>query len=134
MKRKNYSSGAPLEDKVGYSRMVKVGDFVFIGGTTSVQPDGSVYGESDPYEQAKYIFDKQIKLLLTAGSKKEEVFRVKAYATDMKYAAEVSRAYSEFFHETKPLFTMVGISMLNRPSQLVEIEMDAVIGSAVANG
>ncbi len=129
MKRENYSSGAPLEDKVGYSRMVKIGDFVFIGGTTSVQPDGSVYGENDPYAQAKYIFEKQIHLLLAAGAKKEEVFRIKAYATDMKYAAEVSRAYSELFHDIRPLFTMVGTNMLNRPTQLVEIEMEAAIGS-----
>lgn len=133
MKRENYSSGAPLEDKVGYSRMVRIGDFVCIGGTTSVQPDGSVYGENDPYGQAKYIFDKQIKLLAAAGSKKEDVFRIKAYTTDMKYAAEISRAYSEFFHDIRPLFTMVGTPMLNRPSQLVEIEMEAVANSANAD-
>lgn len=63
MARTNYSSGAPLEDVVGYSRMVKVGNMVFIGGTTSVQPDGSVYGVGSAYEQAKYIFQKQVKLL-----------------------------------------------------------------------
>lgn len=40
MARQNFSSGAPLEEKVGYSRMVRVGNQVFIGGTTSVQPDG----------------------------------------------------------------------------------------------
>ena len=40
-KRTNYSSGAPLEEKVGYSRMVKIDDQVFIGGTTSVQPSSS---------------------------------------------------------------------------------------------
>ncbi len=130
MMRENYSSGAPLEDKIGYSRMVRVGEFVFIGGTTSVMPDGSVYGENDPYAQAKFIFEKQIGLLLKAGSKKEEVFRIKAYATDMKYAAEISRAYSGFFHDIRPLFTMVGTNMLNRPTQLVEIEMEAMIGSA----
>ena len=45
--RKNYSSGAPLEEKAGYSRIVVVGPFIFVGGTTSVQPDGTVYGEND---------------------------------------------------------------------------------------
>ena len=43
-KRVNYSSGAPLEEKVGYSRMIKVGDHIYVGGTTSVRPDGTVYG------------------------------------------------------------------------------------------
>lgn len=129
--RINYSSGAPLEEKTGYSRMVKVGSFVYIGGTTSVQPDGTVYGEGSAYEQTKYILEKLVKLLEKSGSKKEEVIRIKGYITDMKYGAEIARAYSEIFHNIKPLFTMVGTPMLNRPSQLVEIEMDAVIGSKI---
>lgn len=129
--RINYSSGAPLEEKTGYSRMVKVGPFVYIGGTTSVQPDGTVYGEESAYEQTKYILEKLVKLVEKSGSKKEEVIRIKGYTTDMKYGAEIARAYSEIFHEIKPLFTMVGTPMLNRPTQLVEIEMDAIIGSRV---
>ena len=127
--RKNYSSGAPLEEKTGYSRMVKVGPFVYIGGTTSVQADGSVYGENNPYEQTKYILEKLIKLLEEGDCKREEVFRIKVYSTEMKYAPEIAKAYSEIFKEVKPLFTIVGTTMLNRPSQLVEIEMDAVIGA-----
>ncbi len=130
MKRVNYSSGAPLEEKVGYSRMVKVGPFVYVGGTTSVQPDGTVYGEN-AYEQTKYVLEKQIKLLEQAGSKKEEVVRVKVYATDMKMGSDICKAYSEFFHDIKPLCTVVGTPALNRPTQFVEIEMDAVIGAVL---
>ena len=129
LKRTNYSSGAPLEAKVGYSRIVKVGPFVYVGGTTSVQPDGTVYGEGSAYEQTKYVLDKLIKLLEEAGSKKEEVVRVKVYATDMKTCGDITVAYAEFFKEIKPLCTVVGTSALNRPTQLVEIEMDAIIGS-----
>lgn len=127
--RTNYSSGAPMEEKVGYSRAVKAGPFVFVGGTTSVQPDGSVYGENDGYAQTKYILEKMIKCLETAGSKKEEVIRIKMYVTDMSRTKEYIEAYSELFKEIKPLCTLVGISALNRPSQLIEIEMDAIIGS-----
>jgi aldehyde:ferredoxin oxidoreductase len=128
-KRTNYSSGAPLEEKVGYSRVVKVGPYVFVGGTTAVQPDGSVYGENDAYAQTKYILEKMIKCLEQAGAKREEVIRVKAYATDMSRAKEIGDAYAEFFKDIKPLFTMVGIAALNRPTQVVEIEIDAIIGS-----
>lgn len=120
------ASGAPLEDKVGYSRMVKVGPFVFIGGTTSVQPDGSVYGDT-AYEQSKYVFEKQIKLLQQAGAKPEDVIKVDAFVTDIKFASEISDAYKEFFHDVRPLFTVVGTPALNRPTQFVEIEMQAVI-------
>lgn len=129
--RTNYSSGAPLEEKTGYSRIVKVGPFVYVGGTTAVQPDGTVYGEGSAYEQTKYIFEKLVKLLEKSGSKREEVIRIKVYTTDMKYGPEIARAYSEIFFDIKSLFTMVGTPMLNRPTQLVEIEMDAIIGSKV---
>ncbi|MDR0863050.1 MAG: hypothetical protein LBN30_09815 [Oscillospiraceae bacterium] len=129
--RVNYSSGAPLEEKVGYSRAVKVGPFVKIGGTTAVQPDGTVYGEGSAYEQTKYVLEKFVRLLDEAGSEVSEVVAVKCYTTDMAFGGEIGRAYSEIFKEVKPLFTMVGTPMLNRPTQLVEIELEAIIGSAV---
>ena len=128
-KRKNFASGAPLEEKVGYSRMVQAGPFVWVGGTTSVQPDGSVYGVGDAYEQTKYILEKQVKLLEQAGVKPEEVVKLDGFTTDMALGTEISRAYSEIFHDIKPLFTLVGTPQLNRPEQLVEIEMQAVKGA-----
>ena len=127
MKRINYSSGAPLEEITGYSRMIKVGEHIYIGGTTSVMPDGTVYGDT-PYEQAKYIFTKFIELLKRADADASDVIKIKAYITDIKFGKEVAEAYSEFFKEVKPLFTMVETPKLNRPSQLVEIELEAVTG------
>lgn len=126
LKRTNYSSGAPLEEKVGYSRMVKIGPYIKIGGTTSVQGDGTVYGE-DAYEQTKYVLDKQIKLLEQAGATKEDVFSVFIYTTDITAGGKICEAYSEFFKEVKPLNTMVEITRLNRPTQIVEIEMEAML-------
>ena len=128
LERVNYSSGAPLEEKVGYSRMVKVGPFVKIGGTTSVRPDGTVYGE-DAYEQTKYVLEKQIKLLEQAGAKASEVISVKIYTTDMSQTSKICEAYSEIFHDIRPLNTVVGTTALNRPTQLVEIELEAVMES-----
>lgn len=130
LERTNYSSGAPLEEKVGYSRMVKVGPFVKIGGTTSVQPDGTVYGV-DAYEQTRYILEKQIALLEKAGSKASDVIAIKMYTTDVTQMGKICQAYSELFHDVKPLNTVVGTPALNRPTQFVEIEMEAVIDSYI---
>lgn len=132
LKRINYSSGAPLEAIVGYSRMVKVGEHIYIGGTTSVQPDGAVYGET-PYEQAKYIFEKFITLLEKADAAVKDVIKIKVYITDMKFAKEVGEAFSEYFKEVHPLFTMVETPKLNRPTQLVEIELEAVTSCEIQN-
>lgn len=131
LSRVNYTSGSQLESTTGFSRMVKVGPFVYLAGTTSVQPDGEVYGIGNPYEQTRYILEKFMSLLEEAGSKKEEVIRVKIYTTDMAYAPKIAKAFTELLFDVKPVLTMVGTPMLNRPTQLVEIEMDAVIGSTV---
>ncbi|MEG0804286.1 MAG: Rid family hydrolase [Pygmaiobacter sp.] len=131
LKRVNYSSGSPLEEKVGYSRMVKVGPMVLIGGTTSVLPDGSVYGENDVYEQAKFIFEKQINLLKEAGGTVGDVVSVRAYVTDDADKTGYGKAYTEFFHDVRPCNMKLGINRLNRPTQLVEIELTAVIGCAL---
>jgi enamine deaminase RidA (YjgF/YER057c/UK114 family) len=130
MQRVNYSSGSPLEELAGYSRMVKIGDRVIIGGTTAVQPDGTVFGTT-AYEQAQYVFGKFIELLKRAGAEAKDVYKVKAYVTDMSLAMDVAKAYSEYFKEVRPLFTMVETPKLNRPSQLVEIELEAMIGCEV---
>jgi enamine deaminase RidA (YjgF/YER057c/UK114 family) len=131
LERTNYSSGAPLEESAGYSRVVKVGPFIYVGGTTSVQPDGSVYGEYDAYAQTKYVLEKIVKLIEKAGGKKEEVIRVKIYAVDMGKSKDIVKAYSEIFKPIKPLCTVVGTTALNRPTQMVEIEVDAVVGTEV---
>lgn len=129
-KRTLYSSGAPLEESAGYSRAIKLGDFVFVGGTTAVQSDGTVYGEGDAYEQTKYVLEKMESFYLEAGAKREDVFRVKMYVTDISRAKEYIKAYSEFYKQVKPLCTMVETPKLNRPTQVIEIEIDALIGSA----
>nr|WP_027870222.1 Rid family hydrolase [[Eubacterium] cellulosolvens] len=123
--RKKFGSGAPLEEKVGYSRMVQVGPFIKIGGTTSVQPDGSVYGE-DAYEQTKYVLQKQIDFLEKAGASVKDVTSLMIYTTDISAGGKILEAYTEFFHDVKPLCTMVEITRLNRPTQLVEIMVEAV--------
>ncbi|SBT15005.1 Rid family hydrolase [Vibrio celticus] len=130
MQRINYSSGSPLEDFAGYSRMVKVGNQIHIGGTTAVLPDGSVSGDT-AYEQAQFIFSKFTDLLQRAGAEAKDVYKVKAYVTDMAMAKDVGVAYSEYFKEFRPLFTQVETPKLNRPSQLVEIELEAMLGCKV---
>jgi len=126
MKVDRFSSGAPLEEKMGYSRMIKAGNIIMIGGTTSVQPDGSVHGENDAYEQARYIFARQIRLLSQIGASRNDVVSVDAFVVDMSDSSAIAQAYTEIFHDVRPLCTVVGTTALNRPSQLVEIKMTAV--------
>lgn len=127
--RTNVHGGAAFEDVAGYSRIVIAGPFAYVSGTTAVTPEGTVYGEGDAYEQAKYIFTKLIHLLNDNGISKEEVVKVNIYTTDVKENMNITKAYSEFFKESRPACTWLGIQALNRPSQMVEIEMQAIKGA-----
>ncbi len=126
MKRKNFSSGAPLEQKMGYSRAVRIGDFIFVGGTTSVQPDGSVYGEGDSYAQMKYVLEKQLGIIGQAGGKKEDVYEIQIFLTP-GFDKSGWQAYTEIFHDVMPLCTAVTVASLNRPAQLLEVQMSAAL-------
>ena len=129
LSRQNFSSGAPLEDKVGYSRAVRIGNMVFVGGTTTTTPEGVVEAEGDAYLQTKIILQKIEQALIKAGAKLSEVYRVRIYVTDIARSQEYMRAYSEFFKEIKPVTILAEISALARPAHLVEIEAEAMIGS-----
>ena len=129
LKRTNFSSGAPLEDKVGYSRAVRIGNMVFVGGTTTTTPEGVVEAEGDAYLQTKIILQKIEQALIKAGAKLSQVYRVRIYVTDISRSQEYMQAYSEFFKKIKPVTILAEVSALARPTHLVEIEAEAMIGS-----
>jgi len=129
LKRENFSSGAPLEDKIGYSRAVRIGNMVFVGGTTTTTPEGVVEAEGDAYLQTKIILQKIEQALIRAGAKLSQVYRVRIYVTDIARSQEYMQAYAEFFKEIKPVIILAEVSALARPAHLVEIEAEAMIGS-----
>lgn len=128
LERKNYFSGAPMEQIDGYSRMVQKGPFLYCGGTTSVLPDGGVVAEGDSYGQVKYVLEKLIGIVKEAGGLKEDIYSVKIYATPEYDNDKGLKAFEEIFEGIQPLLTCVTIHKLTRPTQLVEIELNAVSG------
>jgi enamine deaminase RidA (YjgF/YER057c/UK114 family) len=108
---------------------VKVGNMVFVGGTTTTNSGGEVEGIGDPYLQTKIVLQKIENVLKQAGAKMSNVVRVRFYVTDISRGQEYLRAYSEWFRDIKPVITMAEVKALARPDHLVEIEADAVIGS-----
>ena len=131
LQRTNYASGAPKEATLGYSRVVKTGPFIEVGGTTSVQPDGSVYAENDTYGQIKYVLEKQIKLVEEAGGKLEDIYKLKIFCTPQYNAEDGIKALKEVLKGSAPVCTITQIYSLVRPPQVVEIELSACIGSAI---
>jgi enamine deaminase RidA (YjgF/YER057c/UK114 family) len=112
---------SPWEGKFGFSRVVRAGQFVLVGGTTSVDVDGVVRGET-PYEQTVEILDKLEHELARAGVGLADVIQTRVYVTDISRSGEVGRAHGDVFASIRPLMTMVEVSALIDPRMLVEIE------------
>lgn len=128
LRRENYHA-VPLDNNVGYSGMVKVGNLVVIGSTSATNAQGDVEGGGDAYRQAKIIFKKIDALLKRGGAGMQQVVRVRFYVTDIDHGRDCLKAYSEWFKDVRPVITMVEVSALARVDRLVEIEADAFLGS-----
>lgn len=123
--REKYSSGAKWESIVGYSRAVKVGERIYVTGTTATGENSEIVGVGDAYAQTVQTIKNIEKALNALGAGLEHVVRTRMYVTDISRWEEVGRAHGEFFREIMPATTMVEVSRLIDPDMLVEIEADA---------
>ena len=125
--RETIHSGAPWEERVAYSRAVRVGAHVVVSGTAPVDAHGEVVGVGDPYRQAQRCIEIIAAALQQAGAGLEHVVRTRMYVTDIDHWEEFARAHREAFDGIAPATTMVEVAKLIDPRMLIEIEADAIV-------
>lgn len=125
MDRQLISSGAAFEDRVGYSRAVRVGRQVWVSGTAPIMP-GDVDPPAGAYEQAQVCFEIIGRALGEAGASLDDVVRTRIYVTNASDIDDVGRAHGEAFAAARPATTGIVTKLLD-PRWRVEIEAEAVI-------
>lgn len=125
---KTIKTGGRFEEIGAYARVRRVGPFVFVAGTTAVQPDGKLHAPGDTYAQCIYVFKRIENAMKEAGAEMRHVVRTRAFLTDMSKVGDFVRAHGEVFKGIDPVTSGVEAG-LTQPGMMVEIEVDAIIHS-----
>lgn len=129
MSRKNISTGSKWEPIIGYSRAVRIGNLIFVSGTTATDSSGAIVGINDPAAQTRQCLKNIEAALKQAGATLQDVVRTRLFVTDISEWEAYGRVHGEVFGEIRPATAMVEVNNLISPEMMVEIEVDAVIGA-----
>lgn len=127
--RELISNGNPMEAVVGFSRAVRVGPYISIGGTAPVGPDGRTVGIGDVGAQTRQCLEIIKEALERAGSGMHDVVRTRVILTDIDRWKEAIDVRKEYFADVRPVDTIMAVTRFVNPEWLVEFEVDAVIAN-----
>lgn len=128
MTRQLVSSGSYLEPVIGFSRAVRVGNIVVVGGTAPIRREGGTAAIGDVYGQTKRCLEIVAKALADAGAGLEHVTRTRIILTDIALWKDAARAHAELFGTIRPVTTLMQVTAFVDPDWLVEVEAEAVVG------
>lgn len=126
IERQLVSSGSPYESIVGYSRAVRVGNLVFVSGTTAAS-GGKPVAIGDAEAQTRAIFETIEAALKDAGASLKDVVRTRVYLVDIAHFEAMAKVHGEVFGDIRPANTTLQVSSFVSPDWLLEIEVDAVL-------
>jgi enamine deaminase RidA (YjgF/YER057c/UK114 family) len=125
--RQIFSTNTEWEPFVGYSRAVRVGDHIFVSGTTATDAAGAIVAPGDAYAQTIQVLENLRVALERAGGSMADVVRTRMFVTDITRWKEYGRAHGEYFRDIRPVTSMIEVKALIDPFMLIEIEADALV-------
>ncbi len=127
MSRKLAPSSSPFAPIVGFSRAVRVGNFISVGGTAPIDETGKTVGINDPGVQTRRCLETIKSALEHVGASMKEVVRTRILLIRIEDWKHVVKVRGEYFKDILPVDTVMQVSGFINPEWLIEIEVDAVI-------
>ena len=127
MSRTLIPSTSPYAPVIGFSRAVRVGNHVSVGGTAPIDSEGRTVGVDDPALQAHQCFETIEAALKQAGASLKDVVRTRMLLTRISDWEAIAEVRGKYFKNVRPVDTVMEVSRFINPDWLVEVEVDAVI-------
>lgn len=121
------ASGSTWPERYTFSPALKVGNLLFIAGTTAVDDNGALVAPGDIVGQTRFILQKFGKLLEAAGGNFSHVVETTEYITTTENYRGTAAVRREFFRAPYPTATGVIVAGLLREGALIEISAVAVL-------
>lgn len=124
------TTGQPWPPHYTYAPALRVGNLVWISGTTGTDDSGVITAPGDIVEQTRQIFHKFEKLLRAAGGSCEDIVQTHDFfvtTENYKHTAQVRR---EFLKSATPASAGVLVAGLLRKDALIEISAVAMLRAA----
>ncbi len=117
------SMGEPIAP---YTLVVRKDNVVTTAGMLGLDADGKLVGD-DITSQTRQTLTNITTALEAAGASLNDVVKVTVFITDVANFTGMNAVYTEFFGDTKPARSTVGVELV-LPGALVEVEATAVLG------
>jgi len=127
MTKKLIPSSSPYAAILGFSRAVRVGNFIAVGGTAPLGPDRKTVAIGDVAGQTRRCIEIIQAALEEAGASLSDIVRTRMILRDINDWKTVAKVRAEYFKDIKPVDTVMQISTFVDPEWLIEIEVDAVV-------
>jgi len=120
-------SDSPYAPIIGFSRAVRVGNYISVGGTAPIDSEGKTVGIGDPATQTRTCIETIKKALEEAGATLNDVVRTRMLLTNISDWKDIAKVRGEYFKNIQPVDTVMEVSCFINPEWVIEIEVDAVV-------
>ena len=106
-----------------YSQAVRAGEFLFLSGQISLDPETAEVVGSDIETQTRQVLKNMQAIISAANMSLTNVVKTTVFLTDIAEFPKVNAVYQSFFGSHRPARTTVQVSALPKG---VRIELDAI--------